>query len=226
MSGRLKVAILISGRGSNMQALVRACAAPDYPAEIVLVLSNRADAAGLGFAREAGLSTAIVSHRDFPDRESFDAAMDAEIRKHGAELICLAGFMRLLDPAFVEAWRDRMLNVHPALLPAFRGLDTHERALEAGVKIAGCTVHFVRSDMDTGPIIAQAAVPVLPGDDADSLAARILEQEHIIYPMALRLVADGKVTVEGGRAIVDAGAGAEALRNPDTGRLAKSAGPV
>lgn len=217
MSGRLKVAVLISGRGSNMEALVRASAAPDYPAEIVLVLSNRADAAGLDFARKAGLATAVVSHRDFPDRASFDAAMDAEIRKAGAELICLAGFMRLLDPAFVDAWRDRMLNVHPALLPAFRGLDTHERVLGAGVKIAGCTVHFVRSDMDTGPLVAQAAVPVLPGDTADSLAARILEQEHIIYPMALRLVAEGRVTVDGDRAIVDAAGGAPALRNPEAG---------
>ncbi len=226
MSGLLKVAILISGRGSNMRALARACAAPDYPAEIVLVLSNRADAAGLDFAREAGLATAIVPHRDFPDRASFDAAMDAEIRKAGAELVCLAGFMRLLDPAFVDAWRDRMLNVHPALLPAFKGLDTHRRALAAGVKIAGCTVHFVRSDMDTGPIVAQAAVPVLPGDTGETLAARILEQEHIIYPMALRLVAEGRVTVEGDRAIVDAAAPDAVLRNPDTGQLANSVAPV
>ena len=217
MSGRRKVAVLISGRGSNMQALVRASAAVDHPAEIVLVLSNRADAGGLDFARDAGLATSVVPHGDFPDRASFDAAMDEEIRGHGAELICLAGFMRLLDPKFVGAWRDRMLNVHPALLPAFKGLDTHARALEAGVKIAGCTVHFVRSDMDTGPIIAQAAVPVLPHDTAESLAARILEQEHIIYPMALRLVAEGRVTVEGDRAIVAAGGGAAALRNPDPG---------
>ena len=125
MTARVKVAVLISGRGSNMQSLVRACAAPDFPAEIVLVLSNRADAAGLDFAREAGLATAVVPHRDFPDRAAFDAAMDREIRKAGAELVCLAGFMRLLDPAFVDAWRDRMLNIHPALLPSFKGLDTH-----------------------------------------------------------------------------------------------------
>ncbi len=217
MSGRLKVAVLISGRGSNMQALVGACAAPDYPAEIVLVLSNRADAAGLDFAQEAGIATAVVPHRDFPDRASFDAAMDAEIRKAGAELVCLAGFMRLLDPAFVDAWRDRMLNVHPALLPSFKGLDTHRRALAAGVKIAGCTVHFVRSDMDTGPIVAQAAVPVLPGDSEEALAARILEQEHVIYPMALRLVAEGRVKVVGDRAIVESGAPGGVLCNPETG---------
>jgi len=215
MTVRRKVAVLISGRGSNMQSLVRACAAPDYPAEIVLVLSNRADAAGLDFAREAGIATAVISHKDFSDRASFDAAMDAEIRRHGAELICLAGFMRLLDARIIEAWRDRMINIHPSLLPSFRGLDTHERALEAGVKLAGCSVHFVRPDVDTGPIIAQAAVPVLPGDTPDSLAARILEQEHLVYPMALRMVAEGRVRVEGDRAIVDAPATAMSLRNPD-----------
>lgn len=215
MTVRRNVAVLISGRGSNMQSLVRACAAPDYPAQIVLVLSNRADAAGLGFAREAGIATAVISHKDFPDRASFDAAMDAEIRRHGAELICLAGFMRLLDSPFIEAWRDRMINIHPSLLPSFRGLDTHERALEAGVKLAGCSVHFVRPDVDTGPIVAQAAVPVLPDDTPDSLAARILEQEHRIYPMALKLVAEGRVRVEGDRAIVDAPGATEALRNPD-----------
>lgn len=204
MTVRRKVAVLISGRGSNMQSLVRACAAPDYPAEIVLVLSNRANAAGLDFAREAGIPTAVISHKDFPDRAGFDAAMDAEIRRHGADLICLAGFMRLLDSAIIEAWRDRMINIHPSLLPSFRGLDTHERALEAGVKLAGCSVHFVRPDVDTGPIIAQAAVPVLPGDTPDRLAARVLEQEHLIYPKALRMVAEGRVRVEGDRAVIDA----------------------
>jgi phosphoribosylglycinamide formyltransferase-1 len=212
---RRKVAVLISGRGSNMQALVRACSGPDYPAEIVLVLSNRADAAGLDFAREAGIATAVISHKDFPDRASFDAAMDAEIRRHGAELICLAGFMRLLDSPIIEAWRDRMINIHPSLLPSFRGLDTHERALETGVKLAGCSVHFVRADVDTGPIIAQAAVPVLSGDTPDSLAARVLEQEHLIYPMALRLVAEGRVRVEGDRAVVDTPTTTVSLRNPD-----------
>lgn len=215
MTVRRKVAVLISGRGSNMQALVLACARPDYPAEVVLVLSNRADAAGLGFAREAGIATAVISHKDFPDRAGFDAAMDAELRRHGAELICLAGFMRLLDSRIIEAWRDRMINIHPSLLPSFKGLDTHERALEAGVKLAGCSVHFVRPDVDSGPIIAQAAVPVLPDDTPDSLAARILEQEHLIYPMALRLVAEGRVRLEGERAIVDAPGATVSLRNPD-----------
>jgi phosphoribosylglycinamide formyltransferase-1 len=215
MTVRRKVAVLISGRGSNMQALVRACAAPDYPAQIVLVLSNRADAAGLDFAREAGIATSVISHRDFPDRASFDAAMDAEIHRHGAELVCLAGFMRLLDSRIIDAWRDRMINIHPSLLPSFRGLDTHERVLEAGVKLAGCSVHFVRSDVDSGPIIAQAAVPVLPDDTPAVLAARILEQEHLIYPMALRLLAEGRVRVEGDKAIVDAPGEAASLRNPD-----------
>jgi len=215
MTVRRKVAVLISGRGSNMQALVRACGAPDYPAQIVLVLSNRADAAGLDFAREAGIATAVISHRDFPDRASFDAAMDAEIHRHGAELVCLAGFMRLLDSRIIDAWRDRMINIHPSLLPSFRGLDTHERVLEAGVKLAGCSVHFVRSDVDSGPIIAQAAVPVLPDDTPAVLAARILEQEHLIYPMALRLLAEGRVRVEGDKAIVDAPGAMASLRNPD-----------
>jgi len=216
MNARRKVAILISGRGSNMQALVRAAADPDYPAEIVLVLSNRAEAAGVDFARRAGIPTAVIPHGDFPDRASFDAAMNQEIRKAGAELICLAGFLRLLEPDFIEFWRNRMLNIHPSLLPAFKGLDTHQRALDANVKIAGCTVHFVRYEMDNGPIIAQAAVPVLPGDTPDTLAARILEEEHIIYPMALRLVCEGKVMVEDDRAIVDAAGARAALRNPDS----------
>jgi phosphoribosylglycinamide formyltransferase-1 len=198
-----------------MQSLVHACTQPDYPAEIVLVLSNRADAAGLDFAQKAGIPTAVISHRDFPDRAAFDAAMEEEILRHRAELICLAGFMRLLDARFIEAWQDRMINIHPSLLPSFKGLDTHQRSLEAGVKLAGCTVHFVRPEMDTGPIIAQAAVPVMAKDTPDSLAARILEQEHVIYPMALRLVAEGRVRVVGGRAIVDAPGPTARLCNPD-----------
>lgn len=189
-----------------MQALVEAAHAPDYPAEIVAVIANEPDAAGLDYAGEAGLAAETVAHRDFADRASFDAALDAAIRRHKPDLVCLAGFMRLLTDDFIEGWRDRLLNIHPSLLPAFRGLHTHRRALEAGVKIAGCTVHFVRPEVDTGPIIAQAAVPVLPGDTEDSLAGRILAQEHILYPMALRLVAEGRVTIAGDsdRAIVGA----------------------
>ncbi|GIK99321.1 MAG: phosphoribosylglycinamide formyltransferase [Alphaproteobacteria bacterium] len=200
--GRLKVGILISGRGSNMQALIRSCSAPGAPAEIVLVLSNNADAAGLGYAAQAGIPTKVVPHRAFPDRASFDRAMDRELRSAGVELICLAGFMRLLTDEFVAAWRDRMINIHPSLLPAYPGLHTHERALADGARFTGCTVHFVRHETDTGPIIAQAVVPVRPDDTATSLAARVLEQEHRLYPLALRLVAEGRVRVDGERAVV------------------------
>ncbi len=190
-----RVAILISGRGSNMAALVEAAKAKDYPAEIVLVLSNRADAAGLDHARKAGIATAIVDHRLFgEDRAAFDRALDAQLQAHQIDIVCLAGFMRLLTPAFVERWTGRMLNIHPALLPHFKGLDTHRRALEAGVKQHGATVHFVVPEMDSGPIVAQGAVPVREGDTEDSLAQRVLEVEHRLYPHALRLVAEGRTT--------------------------------
>ncbi|OYD84262.1 phosphoribosylglycinamide formyltransferase [Azospirillum brasilense] len=196
----LKVGVLISGRGSNLQALIDACAAPDFPAGIALVLSNKADAYGLERAASAGVSVAVVSHRDFPgDKRAFEEAMDARLREAGVELVCLAGFMRLLSPWFVERWHDRMINIHPSLLPSFKGLDTHQRALDAGVRFHGCTVHYVRTEMDEGPIIAQAAVPVLPGDDADRLSARVLEAEHRLYPQALRLIAEGRARVEDGR---------------------------
>lgn len=192
---RLKTAILISGRGSNLQALIDACAAREFPAEIALVLSNRADAAGLERAQRAGLPTAIISHRDFASRDAFDDALDARLRAAGVDLVCLAGFMRLLGAAFVERWRDRLINIHPSLLPAFPGLDTHRRVLQQGVRFTGCTVHFVRAEMDSGPIIVQAAVPVFPDDDEDRLAARVLGAEHRAYPLALRLVAEGRVRV-------------------------------
>lgn len=193
--GRLKVGILISGRGSNMRALIESCADPAFPAEIVLVLSNRADAAGLAAAQAAGIPAKVVPHRDFPDRESFEKALDRALAEAGAELVCNAGFMRLFTPWFVRRWRDRQINIHPSLLPAFPGLHTHERALAAGVRFTGCTVHFVREVMDEGPIIAQAVVPVLPGDDADLLAARVLRAEHRLYPLALRLVAEGRIRI-------------------------------
>ncbi|MFC5353935.1 phosphoribosylglycinamide formyltransferase [Azospirillum himalayense] len=196
----LKVGVLISGRGSNLQALIDACAAPDFPAEIALVLSNKADAYGLERATAAGVPVAVVSHRDFPgDKRAFEEAMDTRLREAGVELVCLAGFMRLLSPWFVERWHDRMINIHPSLLPSFKGLDTHQRALDAGVRFHGCTVHYVRTEMDEGPIIAQAAVPVLPGDDADRLSARVLDAEHRLYPQALRLIAEGRARVEDGR---------------------------
>ncbi|AWJ91639.1 phosphoribosylglycinamide formyltransferase (plasmid) [Azospirillum baldaniorum] len=199
-SNALKVGVLISGRGSNLQALIDACAAPGFPADIALVLSNKADAYGLERATTAGVPVAVVSHRDFPgDKRAFEEAMDARLREAGVELVCLAGFMRLLSPWFVERWHDRMINIHPSLLPSFKGLDTHQRALDAGVRFHGCTVHYVRTEMDEGPIIAQAAVPVLPGDDADRLSARVLEAEHRLYPQALRLIAEGRARVENGR---------------------------
>jgi formyltetrahydrofolate-dependent phosphoribosylglycinamide formyltransferase len=187
-----RVAILISGRGSNMEVLIQAAEASDYPAEIVGVLSNKADAAGLAFARDKGIATAIRSHRDYASREAFDAALEEVLRGWQADLVCLAGFMRVLTPGFVAGWEGRMLNIHPSLLPAFRGLRTHERALEAGVAEHGCTVHFVTAGLDDGPPILTARVPVLPGDTAESLAARVLVEEHRIYPAALAMAARGE----------------------------------
>lgn len=195
----LRLGCLISGRGSNLQALIDACAAPDFPAEIALVLSNKADAEGLARAKAAGLATSIIDHKAYPDRESFDAEMDRQLRAAGIELVCLAGFMRLLSNGFVDAWRDRMINIHPSLLPALKGLKTHERALEAGARFTGCTVHYVRPEMDEGPIIAQAVVPVLDSDDATSLGARVLDSEHQLYPLAVRLIAEGRLTITGNR---------------------------
>jgi phosphoribosylglycinamide formyltransferase 1 len=218
--GRLKIGVLISGRGSNLQALIDACALPDYPAEIALVIANRADAFGIERARRAGVPAMVIPHRDFPDRESFDAALDAALRQAGVELVCTAGFMRILTAWFVERWHDRQINIHPSLLPLFPGLHTHERALAAGVRFAGCTVHFVRLGVDTGPIIAQAAVPVLPDDDADRLAARVLAAEHRLFPLALRLVAEGRTRIvadpDGSERVVVAGAvaPADAMLNP------------
>ncbi|OYV38556.1 MAG: phosphoribosylglycinamide formyltransferase [Rhodospirillales bacterium 20-64-7] len=185
-----RTAILISGRGSNMSALIAASRLPAFPAEIVLVLSNNPDAAGLATAREAGIATQAIDHRPFGrDRGAHEAAIDSVLRSAGTEIVCLAGYMRLLTPFLVGAWQGRMLNIHPSLLPSFPGLHTHARALAAGVKLHGCTVHLVTQEMDAGPILAQAAVPVLPGDTEDSLAVRVLRQEHAIYPAALAAVA-------------------------------------
>lgn len=187
-----RVGILISGRGSNMRALIEAAKDKDYPAEIVLVLSNVADAGGLDFARKHGISSEVIEHKKFPSREISDNAMDVALKAANVEIVALAGFMRLLSPRFVENWRGRMINIHPSLLPAYKGLHTHKRAIEAGEKFHGCTVHFVEPELDSGPVILQAKVPVLAGDTEDTLAARVLEQEHKIYPEALRLVATGK----------------------------------
>jgi phosphoribosylglycinamide formyltransferase-1 len=203
---RKRVAVLISGRGSNMSALIDAAKANDYPAEIALVLSNRPGAAGLATARAAGITTAVVDHAAFgKDRERFERAIDAELAAHRIELVCLAGFMRILTPWLVGRWGWRMLNIHPALLPAFKGLDTHARALAAGVKIHGASVHFVVPEMDSGPIVAQGAVPVHDDDDEHALAARVLAVEHRIYPLALALVAQGRVRVVDGRCMVEGG---------------------
>lgn len=192
---RKATAVLISGRGSNLQALLDAAKEPSYPARIVRVISNVWDAGGLKRAEAAGVATAVIDHRAYKGRPAFDAALDQALRDDGVELVCLAGFMRLLTADFVDAWRDRLINIHPSLLPAFPGLDTHARALAAGVRFTGCTVHFVRPTMDEGPIIVQAAVPVLPQDDEAALAARVLAAEHQAYPLALRLVAGGQAKV-------------------------------
>ena len=190
---RKRVAILISGRGTNMVALIEAAKDPAYPAEIALVISNEPAAEGLWRAVSADIPVAVVDHKKFgKDREAFERALQSELEAHGIELVCLAGFMRLLTPWFVRQWDGRLINIHPALLPAFKGLDTHARALAAGAKEHGATVHFVVPEMDSGPVITQAAVPVLPGDSEAALAARVLEVEHRIYPEALRLVAEGR----------------------------------
>jgi phosphoribosylglycinamide formyltransferase 1 len=192
LGSRLRVGVLISGRGSNMAALIDAARVAEYPAEIALVVSNRPDAAGLALAHDAGVATACIDHRPFKgDRAAHEAAIDAALREAGVEIVCFAGYMRLLTPRFVDAWQGRMLNIHPSLLPAFPGLQTHERALAGGVKLHGCTVHLVTQTMDEGPILAQAAVPVLPGDTAEMLAERVLVQEHRIYPLALRCFCSG-----------------------------------
>jgi phosphoribosylglycinamide formyltransferase-1 len=203
---RLKLGVLISGRGSNLQALLDRAAEDAYPAEVVLVVSNNADALGLQRAEAAGVPARTVDHRGFPSREAFEAKLDEALTEAGVELVCLAGFMRKLTPWFVERWRDRLINIHPSLLPAFRGLDTHKRALETGVRITGCTVHFVRPEVDDGPIIAQAAVPVAPDDTEETLNARVLAAEHRLYGVAVRLIAVGKVKVEDERVALEADA--------------------
>jgi phosphoribosylglycinamide formyltransferase-1 len=199
---RKRVAILISGRGSNMAALIAAAKAVNYPAEIALVIASRADAAGLAIAASEGIPTATVAARSFADRAAFEAAIDVHLAEARIELICLAGFTRVLSPAFVERWHDRIINIHPSLLPAFPGLDTHPRAIAAGVKQHGCTVHFVRAGVDDGPIIAQAVVPVLASDTPEKLAARVLAEEHRLYPEALALVASGRARVLDGRVVI------------------------
>ncbi|BBK31280.1 formyltetrahydrofolate-dependent phosphoribosylglycinamide formyltransferase [Stella humosa] len=202
---RLKLGVLVSGRGSNLQALIDACRDPAFPAEIAVVISNRADAQAIARAEAAGIATAVIPHRQFASRADFDAAVDARLRQAEVALVCLAGFMRLLTTGFVAAWFDRMINIHPSLLPSFKGLHPQQQAIDAGVRLSGCTVHYVRDEMDAGPIIVQAMVPVLPDDDESRLADRILTAEHAAYPLAVRLIADGRVTVSGERTLVSGG---------------------
>ena len=212
---RRRTAVLISGRGSNLKALLAHCAAPAASAEIALVVSNRPAAAGLAHARAAGIPAEVIDQRRHGSPESFEAELDALLKKHCIEIVCLAGFMRILSTGLVERWRDRVLNIHPSLLPALRGLDTHRRALAAGLRFHGCTVHFLRAEVDAGPIIVQGVVPVRADDTADSLAARVLTLEHRCYPQALELVAAGRVRVEGERVVVDGAAAPElVLINP------------
>ncbi|MBF0356772.1 MAG: phosphoribosylglycinamide formyltransferase [Alphaproteobacteria bacterium] len=190
-----RVGVLISGRGSNLQALIDAQSAPDYPAQIVRVISNIPDVFGLERAQKAGLPTAVIPHKNYPDRPSFEAALNAQLKADGVEIVCLAGFMRVLTDGFVSSWSGRLINIHPSLLPSFKGLHTHERAIAEGVRFSGCTVHFVVPEMDSGPIIVQSAVPVLQEDTPDKLASRVLEQEHLIYPLALALVATDRARI-------------------------------
>ena len=196
---KLGVGVLISGRGSNMEALAEACAADDFPAEVRLVLSNRPDASGLEKAASFGIPTAVIDHREFQDKAAFEGAVIAELERQGVELICLAGFMRVLSADFVERFPMRILNIHPSLLPSFPGLHVQQQAVDHGVRYSGCTVHFVVPEVDAGPIIVQAVVPIEPDDTAETLAARILEQEHRIYPEAVRLFAEGRLRIEGRR---------------------------
>jgi len=196
----MNVGVLISGRGSNLKSLLAACAEPGFPARIVTVIANRPGAGGLDHARAAGVPNLVIDHQAFAGRESFEAALTAALEAAKVDLVCLAGFMRVVSPAFVQHWQGRLINIHPSLLPLFTGLDSHARALAAGVKLHGCSVHFVSEEVDGGPIIGQAAVPVLPGDDPDSLAARVLAAEHRLYPACLRLLAEGKVRLVGGKA--------------------------
>ena len=217
---RLRVGVLISGRGSNLQALIDAAADPAYPAEIATVISNRAEAAGLTRAEVAGIPRHVVAG---PDRAAFAAEANRILREAGVELVALAGYMRILDTAFVEAWTDRMVNIHPSLLPAFPGLHPQRQALAAGVKFSGCTVHFVRVAVDTGPIIAQAVVPVEDGDDEERLAARILAAEHRLYPLAARLFAEGRLRIDGNRVRVHGAAAPDIAALNPTESLASSA---
>jgi phosphoribosylglycinamide formyltransferase-1 len=201
LTKRVRTAVLISGRGSNLAALIEACRGPNFPAEIALVFSNVETAEGLKIAADAGIPTKALSHKAFASREEFDAAIDKALTDAKIDLICEAGFMRIHSDGFVRKWEERMLNIHPSLLPAFKGIRVHQQAIDAGVRISGCTVHFIVPELDSGPIIAQAAVPVFPDDTAETLQARILIEEHKLYPAALKAVAEGSVTLKNGKTV-------------------------
>lgn len=212
---KLVLCVLVSGRGSNLQALIDACAAPGFPAKIGLVISNKASAYGIERANKANIPTRVFDHKAYDSRAEFDINMTHAMEEAGIDLVCLAGFMRLLSDEFCDHWHDRMINIHPSLLPSFKGLDVQQAAIYAGVRFSGCTVHYVRREMDTGPILIQAAVPILPDDTSDQLAARILVEEHKIYPEAVRLIAEGRVTVSNERASIKGHVGpSSSLINP------------
>lgn len=212
---KLLLAVLISGRGSNLQALIDSCARDDFPARIAVVISNRPGVEGLDRARRAGIEARTVDHKAYPSRETFEAALQQTLEACPVDVVCLAGFMRLLTASFVSRWENRLVNIHPSLLPDYKGLDTHARALADGRTEAGCTVHFVRPAMDDGPILVQRPVPVLPSDTPETLGARVLEQEHLAYPQAIRLIAEGRVRVEGDRVV---------RIDPDIGRSGTASG--
>jgi len=199
---KLRLGVMISGSGTNLQSLIDACTAADYPAEIMVVISNRPDAGGLNRAEKAHIPTVVIDHKNYEDRADFENALHDCLKDHKVQLVCLAGFMRLLNADFVNRWRDRMINVHPSLLPSYKGLHTHERAIEDGVRFAGCTLHFVRPEMDNGPILMQAAVPVDDGETSETLAAKVLTYEHKLYPAAVRMIAEGKTRVSGHKVII------------------------
>lgn len=201
MTDRIRVGVLISGRGSNLQSLIDASASRDYPVAIACVISNIAGVEGLKRAERAGIATHVVPHAEHDSRETFDGVLDQILCSSGAGFVCLAGFMRVLSNRFVDKWRGRLVNIHPSLLPAFKGMHVHRRVIESGARISGCTVHFVVPELDSGPIIAQAAVPILPGDTADDLASRTLAAEHKLYPLALRFLAEGRVVLDGERVL-------------------------
>ena len=212
---KLKLCILISGRGSNLKSLIDACKAEDFPAEIALVISNDTEAYGLIRAEEARVPNYVISHKEFSTRDHFDDTMAKKIKKYNVDLICLAGFMRILGDKLIDQWKNKIINIHPSLLPSFKGMNIHQRVIDSGVKFSGCTVHFVRCEMDSGPILLQAIVPVLPGDDAKTLAARILKQEHKVYPKAIKMIASGRVKIKNEKVIIDGAYSTEkSLVNP------------